>query len=161
MEPILENIKPKQPLQTNTSSGSITPSLPITQSIPSAPTTTTTQSIKGHNIVVKRFIYIIIKGILTIIAVFVLYVAYKSYTSYHSTMAKANEIAGKWPEYRCQPSVMPFASQLTGGKVNTIANGIDCLITAYIKPYITSFITPFVHFFEKILEVIVDLVNSV
>ena len=177
MESVLENlkdglkknIKPKNPLKTKLMGGTINPNCPKAHPTPNSsvytthpmPPAHTTQHTKVHHSTVKRLINIIIKGILTIVVVFVLFVAYKSYTSYNSTMAKANEIAGNWPEYRCQPSVMPFASQLTGGKVNTISNGIDCLITAYIKPYITAFITPFIQFFEKILDVIVDLVNSV
>lgn len=109
----------------------------------------------------NKFITILIKAVITIFVVCILYISYKGYTSYNETIKKASEIAENWPEYRCRPSVIPFASQLTGGKVNTLTNGIECLLTFYIKPYVTAFISPFIQFFERILEVIVDLVNSV
>ena len=116
---------------------------------------------KPNKAISKKIFFIVLKALVVIFFAIVFYFAYYAFTSYNSTMSRASEIADKWPEYRCRPSVMPFASQLTGGKVNTVINGIECLITAYIQPYINAFISPFIKFFEKILDVITDLISSV
>lgn len=141
------------PSNTTTTPNTYNPHIPKPIPASSLPT--------NHKVNTSKIFHIILKSILTIFIVGCIYIVYYSYTHYKSTMSKAKEIANNWPEYRCRPSVMPFASQLTGGKVNTITNGIDCLITTYIKPYLMAFISPFIEFFEKILDVIVDLVDSI
>ena len=88
------------------------------------------------------------------------YVMLRAYTAYNSTMSNAAEIRTNWPDYRCQPAVIPFAGIITGGKVNTLINGLECATTIFKNSFL-RFMSPFITFFEKIVDVLYDLVKSV
>lgn len=102
----------------------------------------------------------VLKAVFAIFFIGAIYVLIKIYQSWGTLSEKSEEIKSNWPKYRCDPKVMPFASQLTGGKVGTLANSLECLMM-FFNNAISKFLEPIYAFFEKIINVIFDLVKSV
>ena len=99
--------------------------------------------------------------IVLVVASVIFFVIFEIIKSSKNVYKKSKEIKDNWAEYRCKPSVIPFVSQITGGKINTFTNGVDCLLNVHMKPYIKSILGPFVLFFESIVDVLVDVVKSI
>lgn len=120
-----------------------------------------TPTVGGKTVQKRTFMGMLLKILIAAFVVFVVLVIFTIFSQYKNIKANKAKINAAWPQYRCQPHVMPFTGWLVGPPgVSGVGNFVECGLLIF-KNSFARFMTPVLSFLDKLLNVILDLIRSV
>ena len=84
-----------------------------------------------------------------------------TFRGYSYIRSNKKEINKNWPQYRCNPYVVPFAGWAIGPKsVSSATNAIQCM-TLQFNTYLATYMSPVYHLFQWILDLIWSVLDRI